>query len=32
LLKFGEVAALVEEQSGAGRASDPEAIRDVVFS
>ncbi len=32
LLKFGEVAALAEEQSSAGMASDPEAIRRVVFS
>jgi hypothetical protein len=32
LLKFGEVAALAEEQSRAGMASDPEAIRGAVFS
>lgn len=32
LLKFGEVTALVEEQSSAGMASDPEAIQGVVFS
>ena len=32
LLKFGEAAALVKEQSSAGMASNPEAIRGVVFS
>lgn len=32
LLKFGEVAALAEERSGAGMASDPEAVRSAVFS
>ncbi|MGH3252512.1 MAG: hypothetical protein ACRDOI_40730 [Trebonia sp.] len=32
LLKFGEVAALAEEQSSAGVVRDPEAIRGAVFS
>jgi hypothetical protein len=32
LLKFGEVAALVEQQSSAGMTSDPEAIRGAVFT